>query len=71
MVRPKVAVTVVAELTSREREVALLVAEGLTNREIATRLFVTVRTAEYHVHNALTKMNMTSRSQLQEAMAAS
>lgn len=60
-----------AELTSREREVALLVAEGLTNREIATRLFVTVRTAEYHVHNALTKMNMTSRSQLQEAMAAS
>ena len=38
---------------------------------IATRLFVTVRTAEYHVHNALTKMNMSSRSQLQEAMAAS
>lgn len=55
-------------LTSREREVALLVAGGLSNREIATRLFVTVRTAEYHVHNALGKMGMTSRGQLQEAV---
>ncbi len=55
-------------LTSREREVALLVADGLSNREIAGRLFVTVRTAEYHVHNALTKMSMTSRAQLQQAL---
>lgn len=57
-----------ASLTTREREVALLVADGMTNREIASRLFVTVRTAEYHVHNALTKMGMTARSQLQAAL---
>lgn len=57
-----------AGLTSREREVALLVADGLSNREIATQLFVTVRTAEYHVHNALTKMGMSSRTQLQDAL---
>lgn len=55
-------------LTSREREVALLVADGLSNREIAGRLFVTVRTAEYHVHNVLTKIGMTSRAQLQQAL---
>lgn len=57
-----------AALTTREREVALLVADGLTNREIAHHLFVTVRTAEYHVHNALTKLGMTARSQLQAAL---
>lgn len=51
-------------LTSREREVAILAAGGLSNREIAERLFVTVRTAEYHVHNALSKMGLSSRAQL-------
>ncbi|NHB84577.1 helix-turn-helix transcriptional regulator [Tessaracoccus sp. HDW20] len=56
-----------AKLTTREREVALLAAKGLSNREIATHLFVTVRTAEYHVHNALTKLGMTSRTQFQDA----
>ena len=55
-------------LTTREREIALLVAKGLTNRQIAERLFVTTRTAEYHVHNALTKLGMNSRAQLRTAL---
>jgi DNA-binding NarL/FixJ family response regulator len=47
------------ELSRREREVAGLVAEGLTNREIASRLFVSERTAEYHVEQIRNKLGFT------------
>jgi DNA-binding CsgD family transcriptional regulator/tetratricopeptide (TPR) repeat protein len=52
------------ELTRREREVAQLVGEGLTNREIAGRLVLSVRTVETHVDRVLGKLNFHSRSQL-------
>jgi DNA-binding CsgD family transcriptional regulator len=48
-------------LTRREREVLGLVAEGLTNREIATRLFVTEKTAGAHVSAILAKLRVRSR----------
>lgn len=51
-------------LTAREREVAALVAEGLTNREIAARLFIAERTAEGHVEQIRNKLAFTSRSQI-------
>jgi predicted ATPase/DNA-binding CsgD family transcriptional regulator len=51
-------------LTGREREVAALVAEGLTNRAIAARLVVTERTVEGHVAHALAKLSFNSRSQI-------
>lgn len=51
-------------LTRREREIAGLVAEGLTNREIATKLVISPRTAETHVENILTKLGFNSRSQI-------
>ncbi len=51
-------------LTRREREVAGLVAEGLTNREIAARLFLSERTAENHVQHILTKLGLGNRSQI-------
>jgi len=51
-------------LTAREREVAALVAHGLTNRQIAAKLVVTERTAETHVQNILNKLGFTSRAQV-------
>jgi DNA-binding CsgD family transcriptional regulator len=51
-------------LTRREAEVAALVARGLTNRDIATQLFVSVRTVEVHVDHILTKLGFHTRTQL-------
>jgi DNA-binding CsgD family transcriptional regulator len=51
-------------LTSREREVAALVAEGRTNQQIGTRLGIAARTAEAHVHNIMTKLGAQSRAEI-------
>lgn len=51
-------------LTAREREVAALVAQGKTSREIADLLVVSERTAEAHVGNILGKLGFTSRAQI-------
>jgi non-specific serine/threonine protein kinase len=51
-------------LTRREREVVALIAQGLSNREIAARLVVAQRTAEGHVENILSKLGFTSRAQV-------
>lgn len=48
-------------LTNREREVLALVAGGLSNKEIAQRLVVTVRTVDFHVSNILRKLDVISR----------
>ncbi|MEV5834462.1 protein kinase [Nocardia sp. NPDC052112] len=51
-------------LTKRERQVADLVARGLTNKAIAARLVISQRTAEGHVEHILTKLGFTSRTQI-------
>lgn len=51
-------------LSQRELEVAGLVAEGLTNRQIADRLVISDRTAQNHVQHILTKLGFTTRSQI-------
>jgi len=57
-------------LTPRQTEIAALVAEGLTNREIAERLVLAQRTAEGHVASILDRLNFTSREQLAAWVAA-
>src|ERR1700686_5158635 len=51
-------------LSRREREVAGLVAEGLTNREIAKRLFISERTADGHLEHIREKLSVSSRAQV-------
>ncbi len=51
-------------LTSRELEVAELVAEGLTNREIGARLFISIRTVTSHLDHIYTKLGLSSRDAL-------
>jgi DNA-binding NarL/FixJ family response regulator len=51
-------------LTSREREVAALIAQGKSNRAIAEVLVVSERTAETHVGNILYKLGFSSRAQI-------
>jgi DNA-binding CsgD family transcriptional regulator/sugar lactone lactonase YvrE len=55
---------VAPSLTRREREVAILVGQGLTNREIATRLFISERTAESHVEQIRGKLGFHTRVQI-------
>jgi len=52
-----------AVLTEREREVLALVAEGLTNREIGSRLFISAKTASVHLSNLMLKLNVSSRTE--------
>jgi non-specific serine/threonine protein kinase len=51
-------------LSRREREVAILVTRGLSNREIAQRLVVTNKTAEAHVAHIVNKLGFTRRVQI-------
>jgi DNA-binding CsgD family transcriptional regulator len=51
-------------LTSRQHQVARLVASGLSNRDIADTLVISRRTAETHVENILTRLGYTSRNQI-------
>jgi DNA-binding NarL/FixJ family response regulator len=62
--QPSGPVTALADLTSREREVMALVAEGLTNAEIGERLFMSPATARTHVSRILTKLGARDRTQL-------
>ena len=52
------------QLTRRESEVALLIAQGMSNKEIASKLVISRRTAEAHVEHILVKLGFTSRTQI-------
>ena len=56
-------------LTARELEIALLVAQGQTNKQLASHLVISPRTAEGHVQSVLAKLGFTSRTQIAAAFA--
>jgi DNA-binding CsgD family transcriptional regulator len=56
------------KLTAQEAQVAKLAREGLSNPEIGARLYISSRTAEYHLSKVFTKLNITSRVQLEGAL---
>lgn len=54
----------VSQLSARERQVAALIAQGMSNRDIAERLVVSERTAENHVQHVLNRLGLRSRAQV-------
>jgi DNA-binding CsgD family transcriptional regulator len=56
-------------LSRAELAVARLVATGLTNREVASQLYVSVKTVEYHLRNSYIKLDITSRRALAALLA--
>jgi DNA-binding CsgD family transcriptional regulator len=57
-------------LTGRELEIAIMVSEGMTNKAIAERLSVSVRTVEGHIYRACMKLNVPDRTLLAEVVAS-
>ncbi len=51
-------------LSPREKEVLDLVSEGLTNKEVADRLYISENTVKYHMKNILDKLHLRNRSQV-------
>jgi DNA-binding NarL/FixJ family response regulator len=64
-VRPS---TAADELTPQQRQIARLAAEGLTNREIGARLFLSPRTIGFHLSNVFPKLQVSTRAQLARAL---
>ncbi|HEX8133604.1 MAG TPA: helix-turn-helix transcriptional regulator, partial [Actinomycetes bacterium] len=63
--------TGVDALTASERRVARMAAEGMSNKELAQALFVTVKAVEVHLSSVYRKLQINSRAQLGQALAAS
>ncbi|MFJ1547741.1 LuxR C-terminal-related transcriptional regulator [Streptomyces sp. NPDC088246] len=55
-------------LTAQERQIAELGAQGLTNRDIAARLYLSPRTVGYHLHKIFPKLGIRARAQLRDAL---
>jgi DNA-binding CsgD family transcriptional regulator len=58
-------------LTPQEREIAMLAASGLTNKQVAARLYLSHRTVGAHLHRIYRKLGIATRAALRDALAAS
>ncbi len=58
-----------SDLTAQERQIVELAAQGLSNREIGSRMFLSPRTVSSHLYHAFPKLGVTSRSQLRDVVA--
>jgi DNA-binding CsgD family transcriptional regulator len=67
--RSAVAAAGLEELTAHELQIARLVAYGMTNREVAAKLFLSPKTIEYHLSQIYRKLDLRSRTQLASLMA--
>ncbi|MFJ2006713.1 AAA family ATPase [Streptomyces chartreusis] len=59
------------ELTPQDKQIALLVRDGFSNPEVGSRLFLSPRTVEWHLRKIFTKLSITSRRQLRDALPRS
>jgi ATP/maltotriose-dependent transcriptional regulator MalT len=56
------------ELTAQERQISVLVRDGFSNQEVGERLFLSPRTVEWHLRKVFTKLGVSSRRQLRDAL---
>ena len=66
---PRDAIYGIASLTPREHEIARLAAAGLSNKQIAERLFLTHRTVAAHLYQSFPKLGVTSRAALHATLS--
>jgi DNA-binding CsgD family transcriptional regulator len=66
---PKARHQLSSELTAQEARVAALASEGLTNQQVAAKLFLSANTVDYHLRKVFQKLNINNRNQLHRALA--